>query len=457
MRKNISWYLAAALFSAMLARAAIISYNQPLVSTPALGYNATYTLDLQANGIGQVSAQAVYSSATIANVTFTDGSQSTGSFTVGNYAALAASSATDTVTVGASPGASAALNINGHLFINNQDWANQGSGAANATALAADINSRFTVILSTKPGLATSTVAVTIITASASGNVITLTAPLGSAYNSWPVTSNDPALVVANPTLTGGADSGYVTINGATLGSSSFTAVTSNATTATNLATAINNVFENVLTAQASGNVVTATSTLCGATYNYSFLSSNSSAISAVPMINGTNSGASLSTTVFASSLAGNFTTALPVLYTTSSNSGFAGLTDNTTYYAVPLSPVSFQLAKYSTSAVVDAAGGSVDFVKVTSSNSQVTAHTYTLSLTTPYTGFTQSTALTWSQSFDNANWTTLTTSSATSTTGTSSTTFWNFGSLGARYLRANVNAPTTGAESVTITILGTP
>ena len=343
LNKKVGWYAGALLLCAMAVRASFIIFNNVVANTTGLAYNAQYVIPLQSLSANYVTAQAVYSSATIPAATFVDGAQSTGSITISNYAALV--SGVDWVK------------INGDKYTYGFNWA---AGASNSAA-------------------------------------------------------------------------------------------------ATNLATTINAdaAINTKLTAQASGSVVTATSTLNGSAYNYPLQTSNSAAVSlsGVNMVNGTAPQFALGGSVFTATNGSGLTLALPVLYSTGSNVAIGGLGTGTTYYAVPLTGNSFSLAKFSSSAV---AGLASDYVVVTSSSTQLLPSEHSFLLTpTVWAGFTSATAFSWSISADNVNWTPLTASSVTAVVNNSSTTFWSLGTLGVSYLRFNTAAPTGGAEVLKLNVMG--
>lgn len=437
MKMKIGLYLAGALFMAMIARASVIVYNAQLVNETALAYNNTYTLDIQSNGINALSAQAVYSSATVANVTFGDGRRSTGSFTVADYTALSSASAVNHITVASNTGLeNATIIVPGFTFRNSVDWA-PGNTSSNT---AVNIKNA----LSQVPYLSVS----------AAGNVVYATATYGSYYNSFGMVSTNAGLQVFTPTFVGGRDNAIARINGVNLQQGrEWTAATSNAATATSLASAINaaSLLNTKLTAAAVGAVVTSTSTKNGALFNYLITSSTPTALtpSGVAMVNGITPAFTLGSTLF--SATNGLSLALPVQYTGSPAIG--GLTTATTYYAIPVNSSSFKLAKYSTSAVAG-----IDLVVITSTNSSVSQNTYTL---TPL-GITGIPSFKWQVSNDNSNWSDLFVSSVTmGSTGTPyaippTSSFWTFGYIGTRYLRLNAVAPTTGGISLVVTMVGT-
>ena len=113
-----------ALAIAAVARATAIVYSANLVNETALAYNNTYPLDLQTLGVTSISAQAIYSSATVPSQTFQDGTQSVGSLTVLNNNGLSTATAANNVTVVDNTGlAGAQLILPGYVFRQGLDWA----------------------------------------------------------------------------------------------------------------------------------------------------------------------------------------------------------------------------------------------------------------------------------------------------------------------------------------------
>lgn len=437
MKKNTGWYLAGALLLAMIARAGVIVYDAVLVNETALAHNNTYPLDMQANGINALSAQALYSSATVTSATFQDGSQAVGSFTVASFSALVAKSATNNITVVSTTNLTgAAIVLPGYVFVNGIDWAT----GVNRTATALSIKNALSVV----PWLKVS----------ASGPVVYATATVGAFYNSMQMLCSNSNITVATPFFTGGQTNASFTINGVVKNQGlSWTAATSNNATASSIATAINasESLSPKISALASGAVVNLTSKLADSLYNYSLVSSTPAAlsVSGVKMTGGTAPAFRLGSTIFNVANDG-LSLALPVLYTGSPAIG--GLATGTTYYAVPVDANDFMLSKYSTSAVAG-----VDLVVITSTNTQLSADTYTLA---PL-GIAGIPSFKWQVSNDNSTWSDLSVSSVTmGATGTPyatppSITFWSFGYIGTRYIRLNVVAPTAGAISLKVITIG--
>lgn len=438
MKLKAVWYAVGVTALALIAHATTVSLNTILENEPALAYNNQYPIDLEANGVTSLSAQVTYGSATIANVTFVDGSASTGSFNVANFAALKSASASDHITVLSTSGLTGAtIILPGYVFTNGIDWATQATASATAISIKK--------ALQTVPYLSVST----------AGSVVYATAAAGAYYNTIQLLSSNSSVTVATPFFTGGQDNATLGINGVLLRQgTNWSAATSNAVTASSIAAAINAspVLNTKIHAQAVGSVVTATSTFNGAVYNYLLTSSTQAALTpfASHMVGGDNAAFALGSSIFTTPNGGTLTKALPVLYTGSPVIG--GLATGTTYYPVPTTGNSFMLAKYSTSAVA----GNVDLVVITSTNTQIhsSEHTYTLALL-PITG---TPSFKWQVSNDSVNWSDLQVSSVTvsSYSNPPALAIWSFGFIGTRYVRLNVIAPTTGGLYIRTQLFGT-
>lgn len=87
------------LFGATFARSLTSVYNLPLLNETALAVNKNQVLNLDQLGIDYMTFTATFSSATIANATFTDGSVSTGAITVVTNGSLGTLTASDQITV----------------------------------------------------------------------------------------------------------------------------------------------------------------------------------------------------------------------------------------------------------------------------------------------------------------------------------------------------------------------
>lgn len=435
MKMKIGWCAAILLAVAMIARASVIVYNQALVNETALAYNKTYPIDLQLNGINTLSAQAVYSSATVANVTFGDGTQSKGNITVVNYAALTLAAASDHLTVSTVNGLTGArLSLPGFVLQEGLDWKAVGTTTGTAASLVSALNH------------------IPFISASRAGSVVYTTAPAGSYYNSLQMVSSTPtALTVAALNFAGGQDNAIVSVNGIPLlQGRDFTAATSNAATATSLKNGINAnaALNSFLSASVGGAIVYATSTLAGAQYNFGMVSSTPAAlsVSGANMTGGTNPADTLGSSIISIPNHG-LTTALPVVYSTAGGV-IGGLTNLSTYYAVVVDANDVKLASSAAQALLGLG------LTVTSTSTQVTAHTFTLAPV----GISGTPSFKWEVSINGLNWTDLAASSVTlsSYSNPPASTLWSFGYIGVRYLRLNVVAPTTGGLGLNVRVIGT-
>src|SRR5229473_1457867 len=281
------WTLAVAVCTPGLGQAARTVYNQALANEAGLAYNNTYALSVDSFNIDTLTMIAVYSSATVAAVTFNDGSVSTGSITVSSYTALhgtlgtntltvvsgknnalAARAATDTLTVVKNTTAAlqgASFNLNGTTLINTRDWLiAPSSPSITATNIANTINAN------------------TIFTATTSSNVVTITCPVvGYACNAYTlVSSTNAALAASGSTFSGGQDAVYYTLKGTILtNGTDWPTGFSSTNTATSIATSAGTVTG--FTATASSNVVTISCSSSGTFCNaYTLATSSAAALS---------------------------------------------------------------------------------------------------------------------------------------------------------------------------------
>ncbi len=438
--KNLFAACSLVLGSVGLCRAAVV-YSQNLVNETGLAYNNTYSLDMGASllprsNIDSLSMQAVYSSATIAAVTFTDGAKSTGTITVISTAALVGARGTNTITVATNSALSGvSFFLNGMQFLAGDLWTVGASSGVTAGSIASAIN-----------GFAPAAALVSASTTSI--GVVTMTCiSTGIACNSITLTRTKSSLALGGARFSGGRGNGFLVINGTVLTQGTdFNSVTSSATTAINIKTAIaaNSSLSSIITVSTTAlGVVTATSVGIGANTNYGWFSSSAAALSCSNnrMYGGANSAVSVATdkiTVTNHAL----TTGLRVLFSTSAGTAPTGLTTGTTYYAIRNDANNFQLATTSTGAV---AGSAINITALTGSGS----FTVTPSTTTGTPSFK------WQQSNDSSNWADINVSSVTMSSLAPASTIWDFGAVTYRYIRLNVIAPTTGAISLIVTGIG--
>ena len=274
---------AVAVLIAVAVKAASVVYSTNAVNESALAYSKTYSLDLNALNIANLSFQAIYSSATVAAVPFTDGTVSTGQVTVTSTTSLVATAATDQVTVTATSNlvakkatdfltvtstvnlTGATITFNGRKFINGIHWLTADTSSGTAANIAA--------ALTIQPD----------IDAIASGTIVYATATVGGITgNTFTLASSTPSITVNSANFTGGQDdalaNAYLTINGRIFrqGYDWFEKPTSSET-ATSIASMMNNITG--MSAAASGSVVYATATTAGSAANAFTVSASTSAL----------------------------------------------------------------------------------------------------------------------------------------------------------------------------------
>lgn len=426
-----------------LAHAARVVYSRSLVNESALAYNNTYTLDMGASllpwsNIDTLSMQAVYSSATVAAVNFIDGTKSTGTITINIFQGVIGAQATNTLTVANTTYINANpvyFTLNGYQLVKGDLWSATSSSATTAANICSAINNYG----------ATNT---TFSASTTSAGVCTITTiSSGTFSNTYTLTSSSQAALSAGgATFSGGQNHGFLVINGTTLvEGTDFTAVTSSHVTAGNIKNAINaNATLSAIVVAATSTtlgVVSATSTNVGSSTNYGWFSNNNSTItmSNHGLYGGTDSD--VASNVFTKASHG-LTTALPVLFTTTSGTPPQNLVAGTTYYAIKVTANTFKLA---TSAANAIAGTAITISTVTGSG------TFAL---TPL-GITGTPSFKWQGSNDNTNWNDVSVSSVTMSSLAAASTTWDFGSINYRYIRLNVLAPTTGGISLVVTGIG--
>lgn len=428
---------------------------------PAAAYSSTFSI--RADGINWASAQIVVTSVTQASPAFNDGQASTATFTVVSFTALSTATATatpltissNTALVGACISGGGSSGLGNFNVCNPANFAVDVSFSSNtACNIAAAINS-FNVILAT--------------CGTAGASVVSTTAPYaGSAWNSFIINSSTPA-AISSATFTGGRDNQSLTINGKRLlANTDFFPITSTAQTATNIAAAISlNTLTIGATASATSNVVFATATTVGSNTNYAIVSSSQAALTMSPftsssvvtgiatgnMFGGFNSSYTINGSAI-NLVGNNLGLAEGVWFSTGSATGLTPLVWGTTYYAIPGTGSSVQLALTSTGAI---AGLPIVF---TSSAVKTTADTFTLNVP----AITGTPSVTWAASNDNLHWLpysstpfniTIPSVSYASYLSTGTVTNFDFGHFDYSYIGLSVTAPTAGAINILAHIIG--
>lgn len=462
MKKMLA-LVAVLLGAAVAAQASTVSYQKSLVNK-VLTSSQTYDLDLSTNGIDAFSFQLVYSSASPSTVTFGDGVESTGNFTVSSLTNLTTSYASNKITVVSTNGLTGAyLTFNGHK-IYNDGWRITYTSYT-AIDVCAALNKDYSDLITS-----TVTVGQSVIYSTATAT--------GTAANAYTLTSSTQAALSVNAaTYSGGNDAATITIAGYKLNVVQYVGVSTGAT-ATNLAAAINaSPAAAAVKAAASGSVIYATATAVGAGTNYAIASSSPTAI--VPSGSFLTGGAD--TDIWLGYLAGresglvgysylqpnpakytngtivksptSWGNGLPVLFNKTAGTVPGGLTDKTTYYVTALTSTSFKLTDTSTGAVA-ATPTTITITTTTAAG----AGSFTL---TPIamTGFA---SMTFQDSNDGTNFETLSLSTGTviptytasSTTGISSA-LWSITTPLFRWFRFKFVPAGWGGVNVNVVVNG--
>lgn len=540
MRRTI--LLIAALSLSGAVRAARNIPLAPLVNDPGIAYSKTYDLNVNTVDVDQLSAQATYSSATIASQTFQDGRISTATITVSTVSlttihgaaatntltvssnALGQTQASQTLNVSTTTGlAGATISINGSVLSTPRDWAIGTSSITTAANIVTAINAKFGGFTATSSGstvtitanaygtqgnaytLSSSTptalvagastfsggqanatftlnsrlftagidfavadvssntavnlVALinaqftTVTAATSAATVVTITAASkGTAGNAYTL-AEVGGLSVGGATFSGGVASAYISINGISLiEGTDWTAASTSTGTAkaisdaivanSNLQSIVTSTWSSSLVGVSTYGVVSASATHVGTTTGYPLFSSKPAVLpwNSGIMQGGANADWTINTGVINKTSHG-FTLALPVLYSTGAVA-IGGLTNQTTYYVIPVTANTFELSATSTGAVAGA------FLTLTSS-STVGPHTYTVA---PL-AISGTPSFKWQYSNDGTNFADLSVSSVTfSSPYTAASTLWDFGTYNYVYLRLKYTAGTAGAVNLLVT-----
>lgn len=433
MKKLISLLVAGVMAMSVATHSEIV-LNSVIANETSLAHDATYQADLLGLKAVGLTGQAVFTSAsTPSPVTFQDGRQSTGSITIVDYTVLSTAAATNTVTVTSTSGlTNAAVTLPGFELKQGVDWLVAGTTVATAASLQ--------TALQRVPNLTVSRI----------GAVITLTAPVGTAYNSLAIASNSGSITVASPTFTGGRNNAKVTINGIVLTQGAeWTASVSSATTATSLASAINTALGSFITATANSptnGVIALVSDANGAAYNFSLASSVAAiTLSGSSMVNGTTASYTANTPSI-NITAHGITLGTPVLYTGSP--AISPLVAGTTYFVIPVSANVIKLASSKSNALA----GTV--ITMGSIAPHLTASVATLSAL----AISGTPSFKWQSSNDAITWTDLSVASVTMLSYATPARIqsWSFFPVSYRYIRANVLGPVSGGVALQVSLRAT-
>lgn len=209
--------------------------------------------------------------------------------------------------------------------------------------------------------------------------------------------------------------------------------------TATNIAAAINanSFLAPIILAEASGSVVTSTSVAVGGNYTMAVSNAAKLTLSGANMTGGTGAYYSAASDTIRIASHG-YTLGLPVLYT--QGAAIGGLTDQTTYYVIPVDTNSIKLSATSTGAIAGLP------VNITTQRAQLTANTYTLA---PLE-IDGNASYKWQESNDGTTYFDMGVSSVTVVSPyTLDVSTQDFSDVNFRYLRLNITAPTYGGIQI--------
>ncbi len=453
-------------------------FTGPLVYESALAYNKNYPINVANYGIDSLSATASYSSATVTAQTFTDGQVSTGTFTVATVSNLDGKQGTNSLTVVSTNSLSgASIMLGGTTLTNSIQWYTQTSTNAVATSIKNAINTNASQFIAS----ITSPANKVTITCASSGtwcNSQTLsvvgTSSITAAAAVFSGGQDNTLLSINNVALSQGSTSGKWAVAATTAATANAIAVVINANTSLNTVVVATAPVACGLTNPCG--VVKVTSLAVGTASNYALWSSSNAAVTiggtvtvdslgrgTGALYGGANASYSINSKditiannpFYAKNVANGQASmvALPVLYT-SGTIAISGLTNQSTYYVVPMDVNTIRLSSTSANAQAGIA------VTLLSSSTPTTAHTFTL---TPL-AIAGTPSFKWQVSNDGSLWQDYTTTSSgvavssvtvASYTAGGAATSWDFGPFGYTYIRLAVISPTAGGLNLLVTMNG--
>lgn len=447
-------------------------YDNYLPIPPAVAYSSTFSI--RADGIDWAAAQIVVTSVTQNNApTFNDGQAATGSFTVNDYTSLSTAPAHSTLTISSDTALANSCISGGGPTLGSfnvcspSNYTITGTTATDCASIAAAITAAFNSVASTCPAVP--------------GNVINSTFTFGkSIENQFTWNASTPA-AISTAAWVGGHDNAVACLNGtcvtANAVTNGFFPITSNVTTATNLATAFSaSAASLTVNTSASGNVVGATATIVGAAGNYALTTSTQGALTIAPVgtlgaVNGAGVGGATgnlfggaaSQYVFNGSVITSTGSTLGLAQgvwfsQTVGSNGLAPLVSGTTYFAIPGPSGSntLQLSLTSTGAV---AGLPIVF---TSSAVPTTSDVFKLNF--PVGLAAGNSGVQWVASNDNTHWLPYTTTpfnitvaseTYTSYVSTGVVNNFDFGHYNYSYIGLSVTASTAAPTNILAHIIG--
>lgn len=276
--------------------------NQTVTASQNFVLNLSTTPN--ASGIARITAQAVYSSATLPTDTFTDGRVSTATITVASNSGLVAVAATDQITIAANSAIQekAATNT---LVVNSSSGL---TGASISVAGTTIVNNGWRVDVASDTATdiaAQSNIYINQVLATTVGSTVTFTATKkGTVGNSYTLATSTPAaLTPSTATFSGGQNDAFqnqsITVNGMVYQRAYYwnipnTGPATSTSTAISIAALLNTISG--IQANAAGSVVYATATVSGTAGNaFTIVSSTPSAMTvATPTFTGGANRASI-------------------------------------------------------------------------------------------------------------------------------------------------------------------
>lgn len=339
--KKYGFLIAAALALTVIVRAGIV-YNAYLINETGLAYSKNYPLNLSTtpngSGIARLTAQAIYSSATLPTNTFNDGRVSTATITVITNTGLTPVAATDRITIAANASIQEAAATN-TLVVNSTNGLTSASISLAGTTI---VNNGWRVDLASHTATDIAAQANTYVSqiVATTGNTSTVTftaSKKGTVGNSYTLSTSTPtALTAGAASFSGGLNDAFqnqsITVNGTVYLRGYYwnqpnTIPMTSTGTAVSIAALLNTITG--IQASAAGSVVYATATAVGFAQNsFTIVSSTPSAMTVLtPTFTGGADQASVTingTKVLVSTGSGNTGTATNIAASINANSSLS-------------------------------------------------------------------------------------------------------------------------------------
>ena len=427
------------------------SISATLLDNSALAYDSAPSFDSVAQGVGKLSIQTVYSTATIPAVSATDGRVSTISITVANNAVLSPLSSSNTITISSNAACKYGwVKINDFYFVEPYQFQvfltthNVGFSTQTAQNLTNAINQ--------------SAASATITAVRSASTIYLASKSSGAHFNSYTLNSSSPAAYgVTVNNFYNGRDGAQLRINNTTLinGRDWFTGASAyfTAQSISSAVLASSGLSGVVISSHNGSGVVFATSTAVGANSTQVYTSTQAALTLAsyTSLLNGAASGyfmggADNNVSGGYVNKSNSFAVGLPVLYSTTTGN-IAPLVSQTTYYVTAVDNAKFKLASSRANAQAGTAISFTSFVATGTVSAAFTPIAYSAGVPAAYK---------FQRSNDGSNWADMPVSSGTVyATAVSSAQAVDFGDANFRYYRVNFSASTFGAANIKAFLCG--